>query len=214
MTRVSLSFDNGPDAEGTALVLDTLARHDIRTTFFLVASRLREPACLRIARQAQAEGHWIGNHSLTHTLPLGCDPRPDAPEIEIGEAQRLIGDLAHRDRLFRPFGDGGHIDCRLLSAAARDYLLDGGYSCVLWNVVPRDWEDPAAWVELGLAQCAAKDWSLVVLHDVESAAMRDLDRFIRKLRESECEFVQEFPPACVPIRLGILVHDLRSMVTE
>ena len=214
MKRVSLSFDNGPDAEGTALVLDTLARHGIRSTFFLVASRLREPACLSIARQARAAGHWIGNHSLTHGLPLGRDPRPDAPEVEIGEAQRLIGDLAHSDRLFRPFGNGGHIDCRLLSAAARDYLLDGGYSCVLWNVVPRDWEDADGWVARGLTQCAGVDWPLVVLHDIEPAAMRHLDGFIRKLRELEYEFVQNFPPACVPIRRGIPVQDLTSMVTQ
>jgi hypothetical protein len=44
--------------------------------------------------------------------------------------------------LFRPFGGGGTLDSGLLNRKAVDYLCAGGFTCVLWNCVPRDWEDP------------------------------------------------------------------------
>ena len=54
----------------------------------------------------------------------------------------MLGALAHPDRLFRPFGGGGALDSGLLNRKVVDYLCAGGFTCVLWNCVPRDWEDP------------------------------------------------------------------------
>jgi peptidoglycan-N-acetylglucosamine deacetylase len=46
------------------------------------------------------------------------------------------------NRFYRSFGGGGHLDRRLMSRAARDYLIQQKFTCVLWNVIPRDWDDP------------------------------------------------------------------------
>lgn len=209
---VTLSFDNGPDAAATPLVLDVLARRAVKASFFVVGKRLSYPTARAAAERARAQGHWIGNHSMTHSLPLGLAVEPDAAEREIGAAQAALGALAHPDRLFRPFGGGGHLDRRLLSQAARDYLIRGGYTCVLWNAVPRDWEDEDGWVETGLRQCDALDWPLVVLHDVAARAMRHLDRFIGRLADAGFEFRQDFPADCVPIRGGRPVGRLDGLV--
>lgn len=42
MARITLTFDNGPDPDVTPHVLDTLSRHDVRSTFFVVGELLRE----------------------------------------------------------------------------------------------------------------------------------------------------------------------------
>ena len=92
--------------------------------------------------------------------------------------QAVIGDLAHPQRWFRPFGGGGNLDDRLLKPSVVDHLCTGGYSCVLWNAIPRDWDDPDGWTDRALAQCRAQPWSLMVLHDLPTGAMRHLEAFL------------------------------------
>jgi hypothetical protein len=43
---------------------------------------------------------------------------------------------------------------------------------------------------------------VVVLHDLPTGAMLNLERFIGLLRGAGAEIVQEFPPECVPILRG------------
>jgi peptidoglycan-N-acetylglucosamine deacetylase len=174
---------------------------------------LRDPARRALAERARDAGHRIGNHTLTHTLELGASAEPSAPAREIGEAQALLGSLAAPERWFRPYGAGGVLGPRLLSAAAVRYLCDGGYSCVLWNSVPRDWEDPDRWPERALADVAREDWTLVVLHDVPTGAMRTLPRFLDQILADGVEITADLPPACVPIHNGKIVGSLEGLVT-
>jgi len=209
--RVTLSFDNGPFEDVTPGVLDTLAARDLRASFFVCGRDLRDPRRRALVERARDAGHRIGNHTLTHTVELGATENPDAPQREIGDAQELLGTLAAPERWFRPYGGGGVLGPRLLSRSAIDYLCAGGYSCVLWNSVPRDWEDPEGWPARALADVARLDWTLVVLNDVPTGAMRSLSRFLDELDERRIAVVPEFPPACVPIRSGTVALPLDGL---
>ena len=191
---VTLTFDNGPMPGTTERVLDVLADRGVPATFFVVGDMLRRPGARGLAERAVAEGHWIGNHTLTHSTPLGDDPDPDYARREIEEAQALIGDLARDRRLFRPSGGGGLIGPHLLSPAASEILRDGGYTCVLWSSVPRDWEEPVRWVDTALADVERLDHAVVVLHDLPTGAMDALPTFLDALDDQEVEIVQDFPP--------------------
>jgi peptidoglycan/xylan/chitin deacetylase (PgdA/CDA1 family) len=92
------------------------------------------------------------------------------------------------------------------------YLTEGAYSCVLWNSVPRDWENPASWPERALADLEREAWALLVLHDVATGAMRALPRFLDKVIERGIEITHDLPPACVPIRAGRVVGSLDGLV--
>lgn len=212
MPNVTLSFDNGPDPSVTPRVLDILAKHDLRSCFFVIGRKLADPAARKIAERARAEGHWIGNHTWTHETPLGRLGDPGAPDREIGATQREIGDLAHPERWFRPFGGGGKIGPWLLSAGARDFLTEGGYSVVIWNSIPRDWEDHDGWPARAEAHCAATAHTLVVLHDFVGPAMAKLDRFIGSLREKGYTIGQEFPDDCILTRRGVPTQPLDGYV--
>jgi peptidoglycan/xylan/chitin deacetylase (PgdA/CDA1 family) len=205
---LTLSFDNGPEPEATPHVLDTLARHDVRATFFVIGQKVQEPARHKLAERALAEGHWIGNHTWTHSVPLGERPEEDIAEREIGTTQAVMDDLAHPDRLFRPFGRGGMLGPHLLKSAVVDYLVHGRFSCVLWNAIPRDWDDPDGWVDRAVEQCRGQDWTLMVLHDLPTGAMRNLDRFLGRARDTGLTLRQDFPPDCVPIRRGDIMRPL------
>jgi peptidoglycan/xylan/chitin deacetylase (PgdA/CDA1 family) len=210
--RLTLSFDNGPSPGVTEGVLDVLAREGVGATFFVCGKDVRADAQRALVGRAKREGHRIGNHTLTHTVELGASDDPEAPRREIGLAQQALGDLADAERLFRPYGGGGVLGPRLLSAGAVGFLRDGGYTCVLWNSVPRDWEDPRGWPERAIRDVRRQDWTLLVLHDLPTGAMRELPRFLELAREEDVEIVRDFPPGCVPILRGEVVGDLAALV--
>lgn len=200
MTTITLTFDNGPDPEVTPHVLDTLHRHDLRSTFFVLGEKMRDRR--HLTERAHAEGHWIGNHTYNHMLPLGMSREQGFAVAEIERTEELIGVLAHPRRFFRPFGGGGALNRALLNREALNHLCKNAYTCVLWNVVPEDWVRPETWIERALELSFAQQHALVVLHDLPTGAMRGLDRFISVAKDRGAVFRQEFPDSCIPMECG------------
>ena len=201
--KVTMTFDNGPTVGVTGPVLDVLRERGVRGTFFVIGRRLRDPSARELVERASHEGHWIGNHTLDHRVPLGDIGESGEVARQVDEAQELLGGLAHPDRLFRPYGDGGVIDRRLLGPAGIEHIEQGRYTCVLWNALPGDWRDQDGWVDRGIAQVAAQPWSVVVLHDITTGALPRLGEFLDRLDdELGAELTQELPEAAVPIRRG------------
>ncbi|MBR0859119.1 polysaccharide deacetylase family protein [Bradyrhizobium liaoningense] len=200
MTTITLTFDNGPDPDVTPHVLDTLRRHDLRSTFFVLGEKMRERRYL--TERAHAEGHWIGNHTYNHMLPLGMSTEQGFAIAEIERTEELIGELAHPRRFFRPFGGGGALNRILLNREAFNHLCKNAYTCVLWNVVAEDWVRPETWIDRALELSFAQQHALVVLHDLPTGAMRGLDRFISVAKDRGAVFRQEFPDNCIPMERG------------
>ena len=207
MFDLTLSFDNGPTPEVTPLVLDVLARHGVKSTFFIVGEKLGGPGHRAVAERAHAEGHWIGNHTWSHSLPFGL-MAPDAAKSEFDRTQEALGPLTHSHCFFRPYGQGGNLDNRLLSQDVVTHLASQQATIVLWSALPRDWEDAEGWVERALSQIAAQPWSLMVLHDLPTGAMRHLDRFLGLIGEGGGRIRQDFPPDCMPMIDGRITQSL------
>ncbi len=225
MARVHLSFDNGPHPEGTPAVLRVLAAHGATASFFVLGQHLAEPWGAALARELVAAGHRLGHHSWSHTVPLGEDPRPEAISRELQATHERLRGLWSGPRWFRPFGGGGHIGPHLLSPAAVEWLEDHDYTVVLWNSVPRDWEDPAGWVDRALAEAAALDAAarargeaeaevVVVLHDIVPAAMAGLDGFLHRLAAGGHRLTDALPAAVVPLSPAGRQPALAGMVQE
>jgi peptidoglycan/xylan/chitin deacetylase (PgdA/CDA1 family) len=210
--KVTLTFDNGPWRGVTEHVLDTLAARELKSTFFVVGKELARPGARELAARAVDEGHWIGNHTMTHGVPLGRIREKGKARSEILDAQKLVGELSHPDRFFRPFGGGGALGSHLLNAEALAALREERMSCVLWNAIPRDFAEPQKWVQRALKQCAAQPWTLLVLHDLPNGAMTHLKKFIDEIRSRGGTFAQDFPPECVPIRRGEVLASLTPYV--
>ena len=161
-------------------------------------------------RREIEEGHWIGNHTFTHSTPLGRMDRAAALD-EFERAENALAWIQQPHKLFRPPGKG-QLGKHLLQPAVIEKLKAGGYSCVLWNSVPGDWRDPDGWLDRALADFESRDWTLIVLHDIPSGAMGHLDDFIVRLERAGVEFTQDFPPDCVPILDGKVVLPLEPYV--
>ena len=210
---VTLTFDNGPTPGVTGQVLTVLAKHGVKATFFACGKNLGGKPEGGLIERAHDEGHWIGNHTFTHSFSLGDSTDPAAPAAEIGRTQELLARVTHADRLFRPPGGGGNLDRHLLSRSAVRYLEDEKYTLVLWNNVPRDWADPDGWETTCRRTMARQHWSVVVLHDTDTGAMAGLDRAVGRLLDDGLDIVQDFPPDCVPMRRGRVTAPIDHLVS-
>jgi peptidoglycan-N-acetylglucosamine deacetylase len=84
---IALTIDDGPDPEVTPAVLELLARHGVRATFFCIGERVaRYPA---LAQRIVREGHEIGNHTEHHRYVFSLFG-PAAMRREIAQAQASI----------------------------------------------------------------------------------------------------------------------------
>lgn len=211
---VTLTFDNGPTPTVTPAVLEVLARRSIPATFFVIGDKLADQGARSLMRDAHAAGHWIGNHTLTHSVPLGEIGDEAAAVREIAETQRRIGPCAHPDKLFRPFGKSGRIGPHLLSRATLSLLLAQHYCGVIWDSVPRDWCDPDGWVDRCLADVDARDWTVVVLHDVADACLARLDELLDRLDARSVAYRQDFPDRVVLTRAGSTVSMSPSYLAD
>jgi peptidoglycan/xylan/chitin deacetylase (PgdA/CDA1 family) len=208
--KVTLSFDNGPDPDTTPGVLDVLRGRGVTAQFFVLGKHVAAPEGRRLVERARDAGHVIGNHSFSHGTPLGRDARPDAVEAEIAATEALLAPLVP-GRRFRPFG-GGALGRHLLSQRAVDYLVGHGYTCVLWNSVPRDWDDPDGWAARALADCATRPHTLLVLHDIPGACLAGLAGFIDDARAAGFELTSDVPADCAPIVDGRITGALDAIV--
>jgi peptidoglycan/xylan/chitin deacetylase (PgdA/CDA1 family) len=207
MRKVTLTFDNGPDEAVTPQVLTCLNRHKIKATFFVMGRKIVEPQNAAIAKHASETGHLIGNHTFSHSTPLG-ELDTAAALREFDQAEQALAWLKQPVRLFRPYGRGGALGKHLLHPAVVEKLTKERFTCVLWQSVSGDWKNPDAWMTKALADCRATPWSMVVLHDIPSGAMLHLDEFLSQLEAEGVEFTQEFPPDCVPIAQGKLLQPI------
>src|SRR3954467_4759210 len=64
--QIALTFDDGPNDPHTLHLLDVLARHSVRATFFMIGRYVRQRP--DIAAEVAHRGHIIGNHTVTHPL--------------------------------------------------------------------------------------------------------------------------------------------------
>lgn len=106
--EVLFTFDDGPHETYTPQILDALAAHGVKAIFFWVGWRLGErgagPKRRAVVARAVAEGHVVGNHTMSH--PHLCKLKPDKLAWELDEAFRLLSELSGTEvRLFRsPYG--------------------------------------------------------------------------------------------------------------
>lgn len=201
MPEITLSFDNGPTPGVTEHVLDVLDKRGLKATFFVIGNKVQTPHGRKLTEQARAQGHWIGNHTMSHGEPLGTLSDPARAVAEISETQQVLGDLGEPQRLFRPTGHGS-IGPHLLSAETAAYLTSNKFTIALWTLFVRDSKIPEGWVDRALERLTEREHHVLVAHDLPTGAMDDLPRFLDTAAARGYTFVQEFPADSTPMRSG------------
>jgi peptidoglycan/xylan/chitin deacetylase (PgdA/CDA1 family) len=153
--RLALTFDDGPSDSATPRILDLLARHGGRATFFTLARNAeRHPDLLR---RMLDEGHEVALHGDLH-WPLPILP----PGLIRRELERSAAAVSRatglRARHYRPpFG--------LMTPSQARFVAGLGYRSVLGDVYPEDPHRPGTERIVQRVLARLKPGSIVILHD-------------------------------------------------
>jgi peptidoglycan/xylan/chitin deacetylase (PgdA/CDA1 family) len=193
--RFSLTFDDGPDEYHTPRILEVLARHGARATFFLLAGRAaRYPEITLSIRNA---GHEIGLHGDDHSPLVGRSSRGKFRHIRTGK-QRLEAIQRERVRLSRP--PYGWQDVRAFLAAR-----SAGLQVVGWGPQGDDWLDISPDEVVERIAEHLDPGSIVLLHDrVEPTPFRPDERPGERLDRAQvvdelCRHARSFDLRSVPV---------------
>ena len=161
---VYLTFDDGPIPEATPFILETLARYDIRATFFMVGDNVRKHP--ELYQQIVDAGHQVGNHTHNHIGGLSHTIKEYSYNVE--KANAYI-----KSHLFRP----PHGWMRLATYA----WLSRRYKVVMWDLVTRDY---SKWMTaqgvVNNIKRYARNGSIITFHD----SLKSIDKLRTALPES------------------------------
>lgn len=155
--QIALTYDDGPNDPHTLKLLEVLARHNIRATFFMIGRYVQQRP--DIVRAVAAAGHVVGNHTYTHPLLIFRSAAQN--RTELSDCQKALRDtIGDHSNLFRPpFGGRRPVTLRV----ARELGLEP----VMWNVTGYDWNAPPASVIEGKVhqRIHADGGDVILLHD-------------------------------------------------
>jgi peptidoglycan/xylan/chitin deacetylase (PgdA/CDA1 family) len=187
---IFLTFDDGPNPAATPALLDTLARHGAKATFFIIDKHLT-PETAPIVRRAFDEGHAVALHSHTRMLMFRT---PGGMASTLRAAASRIEQLTGHEpcRVFRPHA--GNRSVAMLAGASR-----AGYQVVGWGWMLWDFN----WFRAKTADSLvsrfagrASPGDIIVIHDghhkdpraERGYAIETVDRLIPELRAEGFEF--------------------------
>lgn len=128
--EIALTYDDGPADPDTFNLLEVLAKHGVRATFFMIGRFARQRP--DIVRAVAAAGHLIGNHTMSHPLLLTRSPKEVRRQLE-GCNHALEDALGTAVHWFRPPHGSRRPD---ILRSAREL----GLTTVMWNAMGFDWK--------------------------------------------------------------------------
>jgi len=177
---IAMTFDDGPSEKLTPKLLDLLAAHHMKATFFVVGQCVSEYP--DIVKRAAREGHEIANHSWSHpTLGKMSD---EAVRRELQKTDDAIkAAIGTRPTLLRP--PYGSITARQKSWINSEF----GYRTIIWDVDPLDWKRPGPNVVRERILSETKPGSIILAHDIHAPTIEAMPGTFDQLEAKGFKFV-------------------------
>ncbi|WP_344594454.1 polysaccharide deacetylase family protein [Actinomadura vinacea] len=179
---IALTIDDGPHPEWTPKVLDLLAEHQVRATFFIIGAQVKEFP--QLTQRIAAAGHQICNHTMTHPLSFDDLSKKELRK-EIGEAHDRIAQVSGVVPVFFRAPGGAW------SPAVVDVVAEHGMLPIDWAVDPRDWARPGVG-SIRKTLTASESGNILLVHDGggdRSQTVKALKGAIPKLKKRGLSFV-------------------------
>ena len=177
---IAMTFDDGPSAKLTPKLLDLLAAHHIKVTFFLIGENVAENPEI-VAREVR-EGHEVANHSWSHpNLGKMSDDGVRGQLRRTDDAIRSA--VGSSPTLMRP--PYGSISVRQKKWINQEF----GYKIVLWDVDPLDWRRPGANVVCNRIVKNTRAGSIILAHDIHPGTIEAMPCVLNQLEAKGFKFV-------------------------
>jgi peptidoglycan/xylan/chitin deacetylase (PgdA/CDA1 family) len=177
---IAITFDDGPSATLTPKLLDLLAAHHIKATFFVIGENVANYP--KIVERAAREGHEIANHSWSH--PNFGKMSDEGVRRQLWRTDDAIKNVTGvRPALLRPpYGS--------ITARQKHWIHDEfGYQIILWDVDPYDWKRPGPSVVSNRILKETRSGSIVLSHDIHPGTIEAMPSTFDQLAAKGFKFV-------------------------
>lgn len=171
---VALTFDDGPHVTHTPHILDVLARHNARATFFVLGQRAAQHP--EILSRAVSQGCEIGSHTWSHINMARSSQ--ETIKNELDRTASVISQATGRaPRVVRPpYGAGG--------TSVVNYIYDlYGAPSILWDVDTNDWRKPGVQTVINRAVNSARPGSIILVHDIHGSTAAAVEGIVTGLQQ-------------------------------
>ena len=174
--RVAQTFDDGPNAKYTPLLLEGLRKRNIHATFFLLGENILKNKELLL--RMQKDGHLIGCHTWSHVQLDKISPSRASREIL--KTNSLIYHITgtYPTCLRPPYG-----------AWKKDLELPVTMLPVFWDVDTLDWQSQNPESILDIVRKNVQDGSIILMHDSYDSSVRAALAIADELTEKGYDFV-------------------------
>ena len=174
--KVALTFDDGPHAFYTEMLLDGLKERGICATFFLIGKNIEGNE--EIVQRMQKEGHLIGNHTYHHVNLKELSQKEAKQEIQ--KAGNKIYESTGICTAFvrPPFGEW-----------KKNLDLDMTMIPVSWNIDSLDWTTENTEKIIKRVVKDVEEDDIILMHDVYKTSVEAALQIVDILKERGYEFV-------------------------
>lgn len=178
LPKIALTFDDGPSASWTPMLLDGLEERGVKATFFLIGENVEAGENAQIVKRMHEEGHLIGNHTYHHVEITRVD-RTTALE-ELQRTNEVIAQITGEpvEYMRPPFG-----------AWQKDLEKEVHLIPVLWSVDPLDWTTTNTDEIVNKVVTETEENDMILLHDCYESTVKAALRIVDLLTEEGYEFV-------------------------
>ncbi|MDF1814468.1 MAG: polysaccharide deacetylase family protein [Verrucomicrobiales bacterium] len=177
---ISITFDDGPHPQNTPRLLDMLKERGIKATFFVVGDMVRHNP--HLLRRMIAEGHEIGNHTVTHDTLSRMNDRALKAEMSAAH-QQILAATGVPPRCMRPPGGA-------IKKDQKQFLLrEFGYPTILWSCDPKDWQRPGVEVVTQRLLDGAYPGGILLVHDLHKPTVDAMPKTLDVLLSRGYRFV-------------------------
>lgn len=174
--QIALTFDDGPNARYTPVLLDGLKERQVKATFFVIGANIEKDNNELLIQRMDEEGHQIGNHTYHHV---------DLSEMKVEDA---IKELRQTDGLIEQItGQVPFLIRPPFGAFPKEEEPDKLY--VRWTVDSEDWISRNTQAAVKKVVTDTEENDIILMHDCYETSVEAALQIVDILCEKGYEFV-------------------------